>query len=76
MRKTQKYHYYVIHRETIEGYYNSFAFITFEKLISKQSFVSDRTTDILFSKIHLRVIGYDTEGHQIYQPSLPKVHKQ
>ena len=25
---------------------------------------------------NLRVIGYDTVPHQMYQPSLPKVHKQ
>ena len=24
----------------------------------------------------LRVIGYDTVPHQMYQPALPKVHKQ
>ena len=32
-----------------------------------------------FTKMQIeisRVIGYDTVLHQMYQPSLPKVHKQ
>ena len=67
-------------RKTIEAYLNTFDYITFEKIISKQSiFVSDWTTNMLFSKMQkkkkkLRVIGYDTVSHQMYEPSLPKVH--
>ena len=39
---------------------------------------SDRTTNMQFSRmqIKLRVIGYDTVPIHVYQPSLPKVHKQ
>ena len=55
-----------------------FQYITFEKIISKQSFfVSDRTTNMQFRKMQkIRVIGYDTVPHQMYQPSLHKVHKK
>ena len=38
-------------RKTIEGYQNSFDYLTFEKIISKQSiFVFDRTTNMQFLK--------------------------
>ena len=33
-------------------------------------------TYLLKCKIKLRAIGYNTVPHQMYQPSLPKVHKQ
>ena len=45
-------------RKTIEGYQNSFYYITYEKLISKQSnFVSDRTTNMQFSKMENKMYG-------------------
>ena len=45
-------------RKTIEGYYNSFDYITFEKIISKHIiFVSDRTTNMKFSKMQNKIYG-------------------
>ena len=45
-------------RKTIEGYQISFANITFEKNIFKQSiFVSDRTTNMQFSKVENKIYG-------------------
>ena len=42
-------------RKTIEGYIDSFDFITFEKIISNQSiFVSDKTTNMQFTDHWLR----------------------
>ena len=47
-----------IPRKTIEGYLNSFDYITFEKIISKQSiFVSDKTTNMQFSKIQKKTVN-------------------
>ena len=42
-------------------------------------FVIDRIITMQFTKMkywNSRVIGYDTVLHQMYRPSLPKVHKQ
>ena len=47
-----------IPRKTIEGYQNSFDYITFEKIISKKSiFVFDRTTNLQFSKMQSEIYG-------------------
>ena len=58
----------------------NFNFITFWNIIFKQIiFVIDR---IITIAIHQNAnwnswfIGYDTVLHQVYRPSLPKVHKQ
>ena len=48
----------IILRKTIEGYYNSFDFNTFEKIIAKQSiFVFDRTINLQFSKVQNEMYG-------------------
>ena len=45
-------------RKTIEGYQNYFEFITFEKIISKQSiFVFDRPDTLLFNKMQMKLAG-------------------
>ena len=62
-------------RKTIEGYLNSFDNIIFDKIFFKQSiFVSDRTTNMQSSKMQNKIYG--PVPHQMYQPSLAKVHKQ
>ena len=51
------YYIYIL-RKTIEGYYNSFDFITFEEIISHQSiFVSDGTTNMQCSKMQNAIYG-------------------
>ena len=45
-------------RKTIEGYVNSFDYITVEKIISIQGiFVSDRTTNMQFSRMQNKIHG-------------------
>ena len=45
-------------RKTIDEYYDSFDYITFEKIISKQSiFVYDRNTNMQFSKMQNKIDG-------------------
>ena len=49
---------YHILRKIVEEYQNSFDYITFEKIISKQStFVFDRTTNLLFSNMQNEIYG-------------------
>ena len=51
----KSYQQYIL-RKTIEGYYNSFDYITFEIILSKQSiFVSDRPTSMQFSKMQNKI---------------------
>ena len=50
--------YVHILNKTIEGHKNSFDYITFEKIISKQIiFVSDRTTNMQISKMQNKIYG-------------------
>ena len=48
----------ILLRKTIEGYWNSFDFITIEKIIFKHSsFISDRTTTMQFTKMQNEIYG-------------------
>ena len=45
-------------------------------MIKIQAWADSHVNFPYHARAPLRVIGYDTVTHQMYQPSLPKVHKQ
>ena len=66
-------------RKTSERYWNSFdLYYTWEKIKTKcfRILIELPICNSAKCKLDRRVIGYNTVPDQMYQPSLPKVHKQ